>query len=149
MKFTKVLFDTSVYVSYKQQVLDFPDPDYYSLVVFQERITGADNGKTIKMLIDQIETQRKANRLLVPGILEWTEAGKVLFNMLRVESLSDAERRRPRLSHDKKQSIIRDALIAVSAKQQSVTVISDNEDFPLIQRHYQFQWVSARAFFKR
>ncbi len=149
MKLSKVVFDTSVYISYRHLLPQHPMPDYISLVVFQERIAGVNTGKDIKTLVDQIEQHRKTNRLLVPGIDEWVQAGKILFNHLRDQSLSDPQRRRPHLTHDKKQSIIRDVLIAVSAKQQGVTVISDNEDFPLIQRYYKFQWVSAKAFFNR
>lgn len=147
MKLSKVLFDTSVYISYKELLPAHPEPDFISLVVFQERIAGANNGKDIKSLISQIEVRRKANRLLVPGIEEWIEAGKILFNILRAQSQTDPARRRPRLGHEKKQSIIRDVLIAVSAKKRGVTVVSDNEDFPLIQRYYTFQWVSAQQFF--
>jgi predicted nucleic acid-binding protein len=45
------------------------------------------------------------------------------------------------------QSIIRDVLIAVSAKHHKVTVISDNEDFPLIAEYYKFRWKTGRVFF--
>jgi predicted nucleic acid-binding protein len=148
MKLRKVLYDTSVYVSYKRFLDQRPDPDYTSLVVYQERIVSVNTGKEIKVLTNEIEQDRKANRLLVPGIEEWVEAGKILFNILREQSQSDPERRRPRLGNDKKQSIIRDALIAVSAKKRGVTVVSDNVDFPLIQRHYNFQWISAQQFFR-
>lgn len=147
MKLSKVLFDTSVYISYKDRLPFQPAPDYFSLVVFQELIAGANDGKQIKSFINEIEEQRKANRLLVPGIEEWIEAGKILFNILRAQSQADPARQRPRLSHNQKQSIIRDVLIAVSAKKKGVTVISDNEDFPLIQRYYKFEWVSAQQFF--
>lgn len=147
MKLSTVLFDTSVYISYKDRLAFYPDADFFSLVVYQELIAGANDGKEIKALTSELETRRKANRLLIPGIPEWVEAGKILFNILREQSQPDPTRRRPRLGHDKKQSIIRDALIAVSAKKRGVTVVSDNEDFPLIKRHYQFQWVSAKQFF--
>lgn len=145
----KVLFDTSVYISYKALLHLHPTPDYFSLVVYQERIAGADNGKEIKLLLHEIERQDKTKKLLVPGIEEWTEAGKILFNQLRNQSQTSPARKRPQLSHEKKQSIIRDVLIAVSAKKKGVTVISDNEDFALIRRYYNFQWVRAREFFDR
>jgi predicted nucleic acid-binding protein len=142
-----VLFDTSVYISYKKLLYLYPAPDYSSLVVFQELIAGANDGKEVKLLINELEHQRKTKKLLVPGIEEWTEAGKILFNHLREQSLSDPARKRPRLGHEKKQSIIRDVLIAVSAKKKGVTVVSDNEDFALIRRYYKFQWISAKQFF--
>jgi predicted nucleic acid-binding protein len=38
-------------------------------------------------------------------------------------------------------------LIAVSAKKQGVTVVSDNEDFPTIRRYYNFKHIPAKEFF--
>lgn len=55
--------------------------------------------------------------------------------------------KRPARGNDKKQSLIRDVLIAVTAHQHSVTVISDNKDFPLIQQVYGFDWRKAADFF--
>ena len=101
MKLSKLLFDTSVLISYKDRLPFYPAADYSSLVVYQELIAGANDGKRIKSLINEIEAQRKANRLLVPGIEEWIEAGKILFNILRTQSQADPARRRPRLSQDK------------------------------------------------
>ncbi len=75
MKLSKVVFDTSVYISYRQLLQQHPAPDYISLVVFQELIAGVSTGKDIKTLVDQIELHRKTNRLLVPGIDEWVQAG--------------------------------------------------------------------------
>jgi predicted nucleic acid-binding protein len=43
--------------------------------------------------------------------------------------------------------LIRDVLIAVSAKQQGVTVVSDNEDFQVIRRYYNFKYIPAKEFF--
>lgn len=74
-------------------------------------------------------------------------AGRILNNILSDASRKQPGRRRPRLSNEKKQSVIRDVLIAVCAKQSGVTVVSDNEDFPLIANYYQFRWVAASAFF--
>jgi predicted nucleic acid-binding protein len=74
-------------------------------------------------------------------------AGRILNNILSDASRNQPGRRRPKLSNEKKQSIIRDVLIAVSAKQSGATVISDNEDFPLITNYYEFRWVEASAFF--
>ncbi len=50
-------------------------------------------------------------------------------------------------SESQKQSLIRDVLIARTAKRRKLTVVSDNKDFPLIQRYYEFNWVSGKEFF--
>jgi predicted nucleic acid-binding protein len=70
--------------------------------------------------------------LLVPDLTAWETAGVVMHRLLTLEKGKTG--RRPAWSNDKKQSLIRDVLIAVSAKQQGVTVISDNKDFPLLQQ---------------
>ncbi|MGH9844951.1 MAG: hypothetical protein ACREEM_40050 [Blastocatellia bacterium] len=44
-------------------------------------------------------------------------------------------------------SLIRDVLIARTAKREKLTVVSDNKDFPLIHRYYEFDWVSGKEFF--
>ena len=74
-------------------------------------------------------------------------AGRILNNILSDASRNQPGRRRPKLNNEKKQSIIRDVLIAVSAKQSGATVISDNEDFPLIMGYYDFRWVAANTLF--
>lgn len=89
----------------------------------------------------------REQRLITPDAEAWRMAGRILNHFLSDASRSQPGRRRPKLSQDKKQSIIRDVLIAVSAKQSGVTVISDNEDFPQILHYYDFRWVAASAFF--
>ncbi len=95
------------------------------------------------MLVDY----RRRGRLIVPDENVWFQAGQILNHILSDESRKHPDRRRPKFSNDKKQSIIRDVLIAVSAKQYKVTVISDNDDFPLILNYYKFRWQTGGAFF--
>ena len=45
MKLRKVLYDTSVYSGYKRFLDQRPDPDYTSLVVYQERIVSVNTGR--------------------------------------------------------------------------------------------------------
>ncbi|MEP7336343.1 MAG: hypothetical protein ABI977_01135 [Acidobacteriota bacterium] len=85
--------------------------------------------------------------MLTPNAEAWRMAGRIINNILSDASRSQPVRRRPKLSNEKKQSIIRDVLIAVSAKHAGATVISDNEDFPLIADYYEFRWVAGSAFF--
>jgi hypothetical protein len=87
-------------------------------------------------------------RLIVPDGEAWYLAGRTLNIYLSDLSRADRQhRRRPSLDHGKKQNLIRDVLIAVSAKRSGVTVISDNDDFPAIQRHYTFSLLRAKEFF--
>ena len=146
MKFATVLFDTSIYPGYKDEIKG-RSPGYLSSVVLQE-LTVASNGRTdLKFHYQMMKTYKLQNRLIVPDENAWYVAGQILNHILSDESRRHPDRHRPKFSNDKKQSIIRDVLIAVSARQHKVTVISDNEDFPLIAAYYKFHWQSGRAFF--
>lgn len=143
MKYASLVFDTSVWISYP----NIPFPGWFSSVTLQELLAGA-SGKADLQKWEAIAKQyAREKRLLTPDAEAWRMAGRILNNILSDASRKQAGRRRPKLGNDKKQSIIRDVLIAVSAKQSGVTVISDNEDFPLISDYYDFRWVTARAYF--
>ena len=146
MKNASLLFDTSVYIGFPKHVEGI-DPGWLSSVVVQELMAGATGRSVLKKYENLSHLYARKNRLLTPNDEAWRTAGRILNHMLNDASRSDAGRRRPKLSNDKKQSIIRDVLIAVSAKQHGVTVISDNEDFPLLQGYYDFRWQSAQSFF--
>jgi predicted nucleic acid-binding protein len=70
-----------------------------------------------------------------------------LNTILRNEKRLSRDKKTPRFSEGHKQSLIRDVLIARTAKQQRLTVVSDNKDFSLIQRYYAFDWISGKEFF--
>lgn len=146
MKFATVLFDTSVYAAYVHKFKG-KLPGYLSTVVLQE-LTVAANGKSdLQNHRRTMEYYRTQGRLIVPNENAWYTAGQILNHILSDASRNHPDRHRPKFSNDKKQSIIRDVLIAVSAKQQNVTVISDNEDFPLILNYYKFRWKTGHEFF--
>jgi len=84
---------------------------------------------------------------LVPDHEDWFQAGRILNAILRDEKRRDRRKQTPHLSEGQKQSLIRDVLIARTAKRQKLTVVSDNKDFPLIQRYYEFDWISGKEFF--
>ncbi len=89
----------------------------------------------------------KAGRLLVPDHEDWFQAGRILNTILREEKRLSPDKKTPRKPEGYKQSLIRDVLIARTAKRQKLIVVSDNKDFPLIQRYYEFDWVSGKEFF--
>ncbi len=146
MKLATVLFDTSVYSGYKDKIRG-KLPGYLSSVVLQELTVTANGRADLKFYRQLLEYYKSQNRLIVPDENAWYTAGQILNHILSDESRDHQSRHRPKLSHPKKQSIIRDVLIAVSAKQNNVTVISDNEDFPLISNYYKFRRKSGREFF--
>ena len=146
MKPAELLFDTSVYVSYRNAAESL-QAGWFSAVVWQELAAGANGRSELQRLAATGAWYHKRGRLLVPEKDAWWQAGQILNHLLSDLSRAHKGRTRPQLAQPKKQSIIRDVLIAVSAKQQGVTVISDNEDFPLIRHYYEFRWRAAADFF--
>ncbi|NOT64191.1 MAG: hypothetical protein HOP19_28585 [Acidobacteria bacterium] len=146
VKNASLLFDTAVYIGFQNQV-KIIEPGWLSMVVIQELMAGSSGRSDLKYWENMSRYYTRKNRLLTPNDEAWRTAGRILNHLLSDLSRNDAGRRRPKLSNDKKQSIIRDVLIAVSAKQHGVTVISDNEDFPLLLDYYDFRWQSAHSFF--
>lgn len=145
MKPASLLFDTSVYITYRHLLQTTPKPGWFSAVVFQELLAGAEDRAGLGLWRVTVEPYRRSRRLLVPDLLAWETAGVVLHRLLTREKNKTGKR--PAWNNDKKQSLIRDVLIAVSAKQHKLTVISDNKDFPLVQQVYQFDWHKAADFF--
>ena len=147
MKYALVLYDTSVYITYRKQLVDLPLAGWHSSVVLAELMMGANDRTEMKKLRVTAAGYEKLGRLLNPTPQDWLLAGQILQHRLSDLSRAHPTRQRPKLSHAEKQSLIRDALIAVTAKQHGVTVISDNKDFPMMQRYYQFKFRSAADFF--
>ncbi|MGH9837539.1 MAG: type II toxin-antitoxin system VapC family toxin [Blastocatellia bacterium] len=146
MKLATCLFDTQVYIAHKNQV-NFQQPGWLSAVVLQELTVGANGRDELDAFRITLHDYAARERLIVPNEEAWYQAGRILNIYLSDLSRADQQRRRPGLDHYRKQNLIRDVLIAVSAKHHGVTVISDNEDFPTIQRYYKFKFIRAKKFF--
>lgn len=145
---SKVLFDTQVYITYRSIIRSRDlEPGWHSVVVWQERMVGLSGSKELRRMENDCKLLERQGRLLIPDREAWMTAGRILNHYLSDLSRKDATRARPALSHAEKQNLIRDILIAVSAKQAGVTVISDNKDFPTLQRYYDFKWSSGRDYF--
>lgn len=146
MKLSTCLFDTQVYIAYRK-AREGPRPGWLSAVVVQELTAGSGGRSELKTHLETSRAYQKQGRLIVPDADAWYQAGRILNLYLSDLSRADKSRHRPSLDHQRKQNIIRDVLIAVSAKQQGVTVISDNEDFPTIRRYYNFKHIPGKQFF--
>jgi predicted nucleic acid-binding protein len=148
VKSATVLFDTQVYITYSSIISSRDiEPGWYSIVVWQERMVGASGSKHLRRMESECKRTEKEGRLLIPDREAWLVAGRILYRYLSDLSRQSPSRLRPALDQAEKQSIIRDVLIAVSAKKAGVTVVSDNKDFPTIQRYYDFKWISGREYF--
>lgn len=147
MKYASLLYDTSVYITYRKQIAVLPKVGWHSSVVLAELMMGANDRAEMKSHRTTAAEYEQLGRLLNPTPQDWLMAGQILQHHLSDLSRAHPTRQRPKLSHAEKQSLIRDALIAVTAKQHIVTVISDNKDFPMIQRYYPFKYRAAADFF--
>ena len=147
MNSSKVLFDTSTYITYKTILFSKGAPGWHSAVVWQERLVGAGDAKMLRRMETECREYEQQKRLLVPDTEAWLTAGRILYTHLNDLSRKSKSRQKPHLDHPFKQNLIRDVLIAVSAKKSSVMVVSDNLDFQIIQRYYKFQWITGRKFF--
>jgi predicted nucleic acid-binding protein len=132
------LFDSTVYITAMRRGnegalalrhLSGSDPVWLSAVVLEELYAGA--SERARPAVEQIERDFSSNeRILIPNLTDWTEAGRVLE---RVAAKYDYEAiGRGRLTND--------ALIATSAARSGVRVITANErDFRRLAEFQAFE----------
>jgi predicted nucleic acid-binding protein len=140
-----ILFDTSVYISALRRgdvsILSSrraarrgeaqDRPLWLSVVVLEELYVGA-RDKRLKKLLAHFERDfERAGRLLVPLQSDWTASGQVLA--LIGEKYGYEEVGRARMTND--------ALIAMSASRNGVTVLTVNDDdYRIIAEFRPFEW---------
>jgi predicted nucleic acid-binding protein len=135
------LFDTSIYVS----VLRHGDPGptvarfaaecdlWLSAVVLEQLYAGA--RERDRHAVEAIKLRfENEGRLLLPGIDDWIQAGKVLARLAAVYDYEQIERGR----------LTNDALIAMSAARADITVVTANvRDFRRLAEFRAFSWQVA------
>jgi predicted nucleic acid-binding protein len=118
-----VTFDTSIFIAYKPAEL--PAGFRMSAVVIQELTAGALDKSEVQYWNASRIAHKKAGTLLVPNSEDWWLAGKVLNSLLRGLK-SKAKGKTPRLHPDEKARIIRDVLIARTARSVGALLVTDN-----------------------
>lgn len=140
-----ITFDTCIIISRKPKL--FPSKYFISIVVIQELIAGAADASIAKRWIAFAQQAQKVNRLLVPTMQDWIEAGKILNSLLRGLK-SKNKGRTPKLPGQEKQRLIRDVLIARSVKRAGAVLVTDNvDDFRMIQQFCSVKIKTGREFF--
>lgn len=138
-----ILFDSSVYISALRvggeaglvlQRWARETPLWLSSVVLEELYAGA--SRSDYRIIEKLERDfERARRVLVPGMGDWAQAGRILGRL--AERYGYEQIGRARLTND--------ALIATSAGRAGITVITVNRrDFARLAEFYPFEW-QARA----
>jgi len=140
-----VTYDTSVLIAY--QPTKFPAGYRFSSVVIQEMTAGAGDKSEVQLWQATLRSYENAGKLLVPTGEDWWLAGKVLYALLHgLKSQSGGLT--PRLRAEEKQRIIRDVLIARTAKRIGALLVTDNaKDFERIKRFCAVRTLSGAKYF--
>jgi predicted nucleic acid-binding protein len=136
------LFDSSIYISALRRGDDAAlalrrlatdAPLWLSAVVLEELYAGA--AERDLRVVERLERDfDRAKRILVPNLSDWTQAGTVLARLAAKYHYEQIGQGR----------LTNDALIAISAGRQGITVITANErDFRRLAEFRPFQWQVA------
>lgn len=131
MSSTNVVVDTNVIIRHRLPAI----PGLVSAVVLQELTAGAEDSADVRRFGSMLAAAEDEGVLLTPDGEDWYQAGKVLNSLLR--GLPAARGRRT-VSIDKgeQQRLVRDVLIARSAKRVNAGVVTYNAaDFEKIRRY--------------
>lgn len=143
----KVTYDTNVFIEYDPGY--FPTGFYMSAVVIQELAAGARDTSKLKTLDAARRRYEKEGRLLVPDGEDWWLAGKVLSSLYRGLK-SHAGGAPVAISKAEQQRILRDVLIARTARRANATLVTKNTaDFEKIKRFCAVKTVRPEDFLIR
>ena len=134
-----VLLDTSIYITalragddavLKLRRLTPGAPLWLSSVVLEELYAGVKPRDS--RIVERLERDfAKAGRMLVPNLSDWTLTGKLLARLAAKYGYEQIGQAR----------LTNDALVAMSAAQRGITVITANErDFGRLAQFHPFQW---------
>ena len=136
------LFDSSIYISaLRRGDAALPalrrfatdSPLWLSAVVLEELYAGT--AERDRRVVERLERDfDRANRILVPNLSDWTQAGTVLARLA-------AKYNYERIGQGR---LTNDVLIAISAGRQGITVITANErEFRRLAEFRTFRWQVA------
>jgi predicted nucleic acid-binding protein len=119
-----------------------------SAVVIQELAAGALDNARLRELETIRRSYERDERLLIPNGEDWYLAGKVLNSLYRGSAVT-RRGSRVRISKEDQQRIIRDVLIARSARRLNVKVITRNvRDFEMIRPYCDVSVEHPNDFFR-
>lgn len=133
------LLDTSIYIASLRtggravlalRRLSPQSPLWLSAVVLEELYAGVT--KSDRRVVERLERDfERAQRILVPTLNDWSQAGKVLARLAIEHHYEEIGRGR----------LTNDALIAMSAARQGITVITANQrDFARLAQFRTFRY---------
>lgn len=126
----RAVYDTNVILRHRLSDV----PGFVSAVVLQELTAGARDTDDVRRLGALRAAAEDDGVLLTPDGEDWYQAGKVL-NALHRGLRSHRERHTPAIPKDEQHRLLRDVLIARSAKRVNAPVVTYNRrDFEKIRR---------------
>ena len=134
-----ILFDSSIYITALRKgdegrltlrCLTPEAPLWLSAVVLEELYAGV--SRRNRRVVERLERDfDRASRILVPNLNDWTQAGKVLALLAAKYGYEQIGQAR----------LTNDALIAMSAARQGITVVTANHrDFARLAEFRPFRW---------
>ncbi|MBC7933165.1 MAG: hypothetical protein H7Z38_21590 [Rubrivivax sp.] len=139
-------YDTNVFIDHNPGF--FPTGFLMSAVVIQELAAGALDTSRLRELEAVRRHYEKEKRLLVPNGEDWFLAGRILNSLYRGSATANRGRR-VRIDREAQRRIVRDVLIARTARRAGATVVTGNvRDFELIQPYCPVTVKSAAAYFE-
>lgn len=126
------MIDTNVFI--RHGIASLVYRGLVSAVVLQEMTAGAPDTSAVRDLGALVQQLERSGRLLVPSGEDWFYTGKVL-NALYRGLRSRRSRERVVIPSDEQQRLLRDVLIARSAKRVNAGVVTYNwADFEKIRK---------------
>lgn len=142
---SRVTYDTNIFIRYNPA--KFPAGFFMSAVVVQELVAGLKDAAAIHELELFWRKLEARGQLLVPTADDWWYAGRVL-NMLYLGVRSHKAGRITAISKGEQQRILRDVLIARTAKRANVAVVTENlADFEKIRHFCNVKLLSSDGIF--
>lgn len=146
----RYVIDTCSFITHKKTHLifegAFPKQFRMSSVVLQELVAGLKDAQKVKVYEIVRKILEKNKSLLTPNSEDWFIVGKILF------SLTNKERSKYGKAKGKNKEeinrIVRDSLIARTAKRENCAIITENvKDFALINPYCKIKIVKGTDFF--
>ena len=140
-----VVIDTNVFI--RHGLTQLTERGLFSSVVLQEITAGAADSSEVRDYAVMGQRLERRGRLLVPNGEDWFYAGKVL-NALYRGLRSHRHGRTAAIPKEEQQRLVRDVLIARSAKRANAAVVTYNRgDFEKIRRFCNVQIRDPEDFF--
>jgi predicted nucleic acid-binding protein len=141
----RVLLDTNIFIRYDPA--RYPTGFMMSSVVIMELTAGATDEREARRYRAAWRAYERTGQLVVPDAEDWWMAGKILA-ALRRGLPSHRRGHTPAISPQEQQRIVRDVLIARSARRANAAVVTENvRDFEKIARFCNVKVLPPSAFF--